>query len=137
MRGQDNGSSLDELVQFRASESTTDFLDQLKDDWGLQSRSAALRIIIHSWAGLLNGNVWAVLDESRLREEWGDLGHILANAHEHDEPISPTLAQARLIDVIEEPPVLLGAAKEEVGLVPPEADVDGDSRDLPDVGGER
>lgn len=105
-------------VQFRASDSTIDLIDSLQERWGASSRSEVIRVMVHSHAGLMYGNFFALLDTDRLAEEWGGVGELLAAAIDSDRPLPSGVDRAQLRDVVVDVPLLLGAAHEEAGIGP-------------------
>ena len=70
-----------------------------------------IRIIIKAFNGLIFGNFLALLDKDALKEEWGEIGKLLALMKE-DPPES--IDRARLGDVIKSLPYLVSAAKVEL-----------------------
>lgn len=98
-------------TSFRYGEETEQYLSSLQDDLGVDNRSEVIRIIIKAFNGILFGNFLALLDKEALKEEWGDMGKLLALMKE-DPPES--IDRARLGDVIKNLPYLVSAAKVEL-----------------------
>lgn len=98
-------------TSFRYGEETEQYLSSLQDDLGVDNRSEVIRIIIKAFNGLIFGNFLALLDKDALKEEWGEIGKLLALMKE-DPPES--IDRARLGDVIKSLPYLVSAAKVEL-----------------------
>lgn len=119
MHDPDSGAKKDNTVRFRASETTSEYIKHLKEMWGCSSESEALRILVHMTVGILHGDISGILDEERLRDQWGETGVLLAAALNEDSPVPDGLKDARLGDVLEDVPILLGAAQTEAHIRPP------------------
>lgn len=121
VRGPDSDAPKDTQLSLRVDAETLSYLDGVGREWDLEredgtvNRSAVLRIIIKSHAGLLFGNFFGVIDTDELGEEWGGVGRLLANAVESERPLPPGLENARLADISAPIPVLVAAADTELG----------------------
>lgn len=111
-------------VSVRVDRQTNTYLEGLAEDWGVDSKSEALRLIIKSHNGMLTGSFFGIVNNDRLVEEWGDVGHLLAAASESERGVPGGVDGARLVDVVEPLPVLVSAADVEAGIVNP--DLNGD-----------
>lgn len=100
-------------VSMRVDRQTYNYLEGLSEDWDMD-RSKVLRNIIKSHHGLLFGNFFGIVDNEKLADEWGDVGHLLAAANEADRGVPDSLAEPRLVDVVEPVPVLISAAEVEM-----------------------
>lgn len=101
-------------VSLRVDQQTYHYLEGLAEDWEM-GRSEALRTIIKSHHGVMWGNFFGIVDNDKLADEWGDIGHLLAAANESDRGVPATLSEPRLVDVIEPLPILISAAEVEMG----------------------
>lgn len=113
----DPGSTKSHHVSVRVDKQTVEYLDGLADDWGIDSRSEVLRLIIKSHNGLLFGNFFGIVDNDRLADHWGSLGHLLAAANEAGRGVPEDLQEPRLVDVVESVPMLVSAAEVEAGNI--------------------
>lgn len=111
MQDPDGDTKMDNVIRFRGSDRTVEYIDHVQEMWGCSSRSEALRILVHSYIGVLHGDVSGVLDPERLQRRWGDTGTFLAAAMDEQSPTPAGLEGARLGDVLDDVPILLGAAR--------------------------
>lgn len=94
----------------RYDEKTDRFLEQLEEEWKT-NRSQAIRNIIKMFMGVMYGNFFALLDEDKLIQKWGETGKILSLIKE-DPPES--VDKATLHEVIKDPEVLVNATEIEL-----------------------
>lgn len=116
----DSETQKNNVVRFRASDTTTKYIEHLEDEWNCSSKSEALRILVHSFIGITHGNLYKVMDRDKLRNRWGGIGTVLAVAIEQDDAQLEHLSESRLGYVIDDVPSLLAAAREDAHVHPPD-----------------
>lgn len=117
MRGSDSDNPKNNPITFRPDDETEEIIDQLQEDWGVDSRSEVIRLNMKITVGLLTAPTFGLVDPVKLSEEWGDVGTLIANAMMSDDGLPEDLQDARLIDVLLNAGILAHAADAQVGSI--------------------
>lgn len=119
-RPPDDDSEKDTHISVRVSPETAAYLDAIGKELGhgrengSVNRSATLRSIIKIQNGILFGSFYGIIDPGAMRDEWGDVGHLIAAALSSDMGVPEGLENARLADVMAPIPVIERAAEVEL-----------------------